>query len=224
MKYLVFVLIALVSVLGVSLICARKGVFETGKLKIYKPCEEEIVPFKGIPLILIITVCVILSVVMQISLYNNTSIVNFVKLYGLFVVVLACAIIDFKRRIIPNILIIIGLVFRIGVYVYEVLTVESIKSILINDLIGLAIGFGFLAIVSLVTRGALGFGDVKLFGLIGITAGSFCTYSTLFVSLVVSVIVSVVGLATRKMGRKDSFPFGPCIAVGYITAILLTSY
>ena len=224
MKYLIFVLIALISVMAAWLVGARKGVLSTGKLKIYKPCEESIVPFKGVSLILLITILFAVSVGIQISLYKNTSIVNFVKLYGLYLVVVASAIIDLKRRIIPNILILIGLGFRLAIYAYEVIKVENIKAVLINDLIGLAIGFGFLAIVSLVTRGALGFGDAKLFGVIGITAGSFCTYSTLFVSLVISVVISIIGLATRKMGKKDSFPFGPCIAIGYIIAVFLTSY
>ena len=34
----------------------------------------------------------------------------------------------------------------------------------------------------------------------------------------------VIGMALKKISRKDSMPFGPSIAVGYIAALLLTSY
>ena len=147
-----------------------------------------------------------------------------VKLYGVFVIVLCAAIVDIKRRIIPNVLIVAGMLFRVGVYMYELIAIENIQSVLINDLIGFAVGFVFLAVVSLLTKGALGFGDVKLYGVIGITCGSFCTYSTLLLSLIISSVTAVVNIARKRMGRKDSFPFGPCIALGYTIAILLTSY
>ena len=226
MIYLLFVFIALLSVCGIEFLAARKGVVDFGeKIKIYKPCDDEnIVPYKGKTLILITIICFAVALVSQISLYMNTAVVSFVKLYGLLLIVMCAGLIDYKRRIIPNILVLMGLAFRLSIYVYEIFFAENIKAVLINDLIGFAIGFVFLALVSLITKGALGFGDAKLFGVIGITSGAFCTYSTLLVSLVLSVVVSLINIARKKMGRKDSFPFGPCIAVGYVIVLLLTSY
>lgn len=226
MIYLLFVFIATLSVAFITLIAAKKGVVDCGeKIKIYKSCEDKsVVPFRGRQLGLLIIICFVMALALQISLYKNTLAINFVKLYGVFIIVLCAAVVDAKRRIIPNLLIIIGFCFRLGIYVYELFTVENIRSILTNDLLGFALGFVFLAVVSLLTRGALGFGDAKLFGVIGITCGSFCTYSTLLLSLIVSAIISITNIARKKMGRKDSFPFGPCIAIGYAIAILLTSY
>jgi len=225
MIYLWFVLIALVSVYGIACMCAKKGVIDFGdKLKIYKPCEDEIVPIRGKKLTLIIIICFALALAVQISLYKNTEIISFIKLYGLFLIVISAGIIDAKRKIIPNVLIIAGLIFRAGLYVYEIFFAEGIKDVLVNDLLGFVIGFVFLAVVSIVSKGALGFGDAKLFGIIGILSGVYCTYSTLLMSLILSTIVSVIGIASRKMNRKDSYPFGPYIAAGYIVVILLTSY
>lgn len=226
MIYLLFVFIALLTVCVINLFAARMGVMDFGeKITVYKPCSDEtVVPYKGNVLIWITTICFAITLAIQISLYMNTVPVNFLKLYGVLILVLCAGLIDWKRRIIPNLLILLGLIFRAGIYVYEIFFTDNLKVILINDLIGFAIGFVFLAIVSLVTKGALGFGDVKLFGVIGITSGAFCTYSTLLVSLVLSVIVSIVNIARKKMGRKDSFPFGPCIALGYTIAVLLASY
>lgn len=225
MIYLLFVFIAALTTIAVIYFGSRKGVVDTGKFNIYKPCEEEITPYKGKSLILLTIICFVLALATQISLYINTSVVNFIKLFGMFVIVFSAGVIDSKRRIIPNLLIIIGLVFRAGIYIYEIFfATGEIKSIVINDLIGFAIGFVFLAAVSLISKGALGFGDAKLFGVIGLTCGSFCTYSTLLVSLVISAVISIINIARKKMGRKDSFPFGPCITAGYIIVVLLTSY
>lgn len=225
MIYLLFIIVAIVSTVFVEVFSAQRGTVDFGeKIKLYKPCDENIIPFKGKSLILITIICFAASLAVQISLYKNTETINFIKLYGLFVLITAAAVVDSKRRIIPNIIIVVGLVFRVLLYVYEILNAENIKAILINDLLGFAIGFVLLAIVSLLTKGSLGFGDVKLFGIIGLVGGAFCTYSTLLASLLISLVVSLIGLARKKMGRKDAFPFGPCIAVGYVITVLLSSY
>lgn len=225
MIYLLFVAIAAVSTIAILLFTSRMGAVDPGaKINIYKKYKDDIVPFSGSKLILITMICFVVATILQISLYKNTTIVSFIKLFVLFVIVAAAAIVDYKRKIIPNALVIFGLVFRVGVYAYEIFSKADIKSILINDLIGLAVGFGILAIVSLITKGSIGFGDAKLFGIIGIIGGSFCTYSTLLVSLIISTVVSLIGLARKKIGRKDSIPFGPCIAAGYVIVLLLTSY
>ena len=142
MIYLLFVFIAALTTIAVIYFGSLKGVVDTGKFNIYKPCEEEITPYKGKSLILLTIICFVLALATQISLYINTSVVNFIKLFGMFVIVFSAGVIDSKRRIIPNLLIIIGLVFRAGIYIYEIFfATGEIKSIVINDLIGFAIGF-----------------------------------------------------------------------------------
>ncbi len=224
MIYALFCLIAVFSTALVLFFGAQKGVIDIGRFGIYKKCDG-IEPFEGKVLILLTIICAALAVAVQISLYRNTAVISFVKLYGLFILVLCASVIDFKRKIIPNFLIVLGLVFRVLIYIYEAVFLSSeLKSVFINDLIGFAIGFVLLAVVSLVSKGAIGFGDAKLFGVIGLISGSFCTYSTLLISLIASACVSLIRIARKKMGRKDSMPFGPFIAVGYIAAIFLTSY
>ena len=150
-----------------------------------------------------------------ITLGNVANYLNYLKLNLLLAIVAAAGVVDLK----------IGLGARVAIYVaefflYNEVFVPQIKS----DLIGFAFGFGFLLIVSLISRGALGFGDVKLFGIIGIMSGAICTYYTLIFCLIVSALVSTVLLITKKKGRKDSIPFGPCILIGYFVAIALSCY
>lgn len=159
-------------------------------------------------------------------LTNNVSnIPNLVKLLLLMGVLAAAAVIDLKKTIIPNFLIVFGLIARVLIYVIELLFYNNIfVHQLISDVIGFVVGFGILFIVSVVSKGALGFGDVKLFGLIGLMSGAICTYSTLILCLISSTIVSIGLMIAKKRSRKDSIPFGPFIFVGYVIAIILTCY
>lgn len=160
----------------------------------------------------------------QAVVYPNTTIMNTIKLCILFVILFVAAIVDLKKKIIPNALILLGLGCRVFIYILEIFFTENLKQILWNDLIGFLIGFGVLAIISVVTKQALGFGDVKLFAVIGIMSGAYATYSVLFVSVFISALVSIALLVSRKKGRKDSIPFGPCIFIGYFLVLLIGSY
>ena len=170
-------------------------------------------------------VAVMMVIATLFTVEHVTHYINHLKLILLFGIVAAAAVVDFKQTIIPNLLILIGLGLRGAIYIAEyVLYRDAFGAQFKSDLIGFAFGFGFLFIVSLISKNALGFGDVKLFGVIGLTAGAICTYYTLLFCLVVSAVVSAILLILKKKGRKDSIPFGPCIAVGYFMAILLSCY
>ncbi len=225
-KYIIFAAVSVCTVLAELIFGAYMGVVDI--LPKMKKCKKydlsTVKPFKGAILILTAIICLAVTFVIQMFLYKNTATVNFVKLYGLLVIVLAASMVDLKMKIIPNMLILAGLVFRFGIYAYEILSKSDMTSIIKNDLIGLAIGFGVLTLVSIITKQGIGLGDAKLFGIIGITGGSFCTYSTLFASLVISALISVILLISGKKTKKDTIPFGPCIALGYIVTILLSSY
>lgn len=173
---------------------------------------------------LTITTCLIISYIVQVFIYKNTEILSFAKLCILYAIVVSAALVDYKLKIIPNYLVLTGLGARAIIYVFEMFFSSDLKQIIISDLIGLALGFGIFAIVSIITKQALGFGDAKLFAVVGLTLGSFGTYSVMFTSVLVSAVISIALLIFKKRGRKDSIPFGPCIYIGYILTLLLGSY
>lgn len=225
MHYLIFALTAVVSACLIFLFCNYQAVFETSlKLPRKKTENEEFTPFSEKSVLVILPVLAVLFFVILLSLYKNTVTLGIVKLYSVLLVVVAAGIVDLKKKIIPNLLIIFGLSAWVLISAYELLFTEGFKSVFISELIGFAVGFVLLGAVSVLTKGSLGMGDVKLFGIIGLVTGVYCTYSTLLVSLLASVVVSVIGLATKKVGRKDTIPFGPCIMLGYIVVLFLASY
>lgn len=188
-----------------------------------KPSEMKVHNAQYIATIIVISLMMIASTFMLLK--NVSNYVNYIKLIVLLGLVAAAAVVDLKKMIIPNLLILIGLGIRVVIYAVEYFLYREIILLqLKSDLIGFALGFGILLIVALITKGSLGFGDVKLFGVIGLTSGAICTYNTLIFSLVASALVSIALLITRKKGRKDSIPFGPCILIGYFVAIILSCY
>ena len=77
----------------------------------------------------------------------------------------------------------------------------------------------FLAIV-LVRRGAMGDGDVKLAGVLGLLLGFPGILVAVWLAAVSGGLVAVVLLLLRKRGRKSEIPFGPFLAGGAVVALL----
>lgn len=91
-------------------------------------------------------------------------------------------------------------------------------------LIGAATGFVLLLLVRVVSRGGMGFGDVKLFVFVGLFVGLAGVVLTLVLA---SFLGTVVGLSLRFLGRlkpKEKMAFGPAIAVAAAWTHLYGSY
>jgi leader peptidase (prepilin peptidase) / N-methyltransferase len=68
----------------------------------------------------------------------------------------------------------------------------------------------------------LGFGDVKLLGLLGLVLGWFgwgVLLAGVFLGLLTGAAVSVVLLATRRAGWRTAVPFGPPLLAGAVMAL-----
>jgi leader peptidase (prepilin peptidase)/N-methyltransferase len=71
---------------------------------------------------------------------------------------------------------------------------------------------------------ALGFGDVKLLGLLGLVLGWFgwgMVLTGVFLGLLTGGVVSLVLLATRRAGWRTALPFGPPLLAGAVLALTL---
>jgi len=87
---------------------------------------------------------------------------------------------------------------------------------------GVGAFFVFVVIYVLYPRG-MGFGDVRLAGLMGAALG-WLGYVSLYVGFVagffVGAVYGVVTMAVVRGGRKTRFPFGPGLAVGAVVGVL----
>lgn len=122
---------------------------------------------------------------------------------------------DMAYMLIPN---------RILLFFFPLLVIGRILSPLTpwwDSVLGAIIGFSLLLVISIVSKGGMGGGDIKLFLLIGLVLGTVHTVVTLFFASVIGMIVGGILLVICKRGRKAPMPFGPSIA---IAAILVYFY
>ena len=89
--------------------------------------------------------------------------------------------------------------------------------------IGGVAGFLVLLVIHVVSPNGMGFGDVRLAGLIGMMLGWLGVREIVLGLFAAFLLASVVGIGlmiTRIRGRKDAVPFGPFLAAGALVAVL----
>lgn len=90
---------------------------------------------------------------------------------------------------------------------------------------GVVLFVGFLAL-ALAKPGGMGFGDVKLAGIIGGVLG-FLSYPALlvgtFAAFVIGSLLGLAIIAVRQSGRGTLVPFGPAMVAGALVALFATA-
>ena len=84
---------------------------------------------------------------------------------------------------------------------------------------GGGLGLGIFLLIVMISRGGMGFGDVKLAALIGLVVGIPAVITAVLLAVIVGGSVAVVLLITGKRGRKQSLPFGPYLALAAMVAL-----
>lgn len=131
----------------------------------------------------------------------------------LVLLLLAVAIIDLEHHIIPNRLLVVGL---IG-WVPLALLAHPVPWTL--SILGLAVAGGFFFLVAVLSRGGMGAGDVKLAGVMGLYLGLYRVIISIFVGVVVGGLVGLLLLLLGLKRRRDYIPFGPFLVLGGIIAL-----
>lgn len=104
--------------------------------------------------------------------------------------------------------------------------VRDEPSALLRAAIGGVALYSFYFMTHLAYPRGMGFGDVKLAGLIGAMLG-YVSYSTLligaFLAFALGSVVSVALLASGRASRKSHLPFGPYMIVAVLLALFVAS-
>lgn len=154
--------------------------------------------------------------------YYDATIEYTIKLLVIVEFLIPIAYIDYKQKIIPNVLLIGMLCFYIGFLVYEVLGEGfSISALLLRALLGLFFGGGVMLISSIISKGGMGMGDVKLFAVLGMYLGWQDVFVVIFLSIVGVAIVGTVLILMKRMKLKSAIPIGPFVLGAMMVSILL---
>ena len=100
------------------------------------------------------------------------------------------------------------------------ISVFSAEPGIVHAAIGGGIGLGLFLLVALISRGGMGWGDVKMAVLIGLVTG----YPLIFIALVLAIIlgglVAIMLLMFKKKGRKEGIAYGPYLSLAAIATLL----
>jgi len=86
--------------------------------------------------------------------------------------------------------------------------------------LGGGIGFGIFLLIALVSRGGMGWGDVKLAALIGLATGFPLVFFAIIMGAILGGIVAVVLVIAKKRKRRETIPFGPFLALAAMITLL----
>jgi leader peptidase (prepilin peptidase) / N-methyltransferase len=133
---------------------------------------------------------------------------------GLLAVVVPAAVIDLDRRVIPNAVLLPGVIAGIAMLV-------AWPHRLTQHAVAAAGAGGFLLAAALAGRGAMGMGDVKLAAVMGLYLGPSVAVAML-VALLAGTLAGGVVIARRgvRQGRKAALPFGPFLALGALVGMV----
>lgn len=84
--------------------------------------------------------------------------------------------------------------------------------------------FIVMFILALLSRGAMGGGDVKLMGALGVWLGVTGIGQAFVYGIIAGGVGALIMLISRAKGRKDYFAFGPYLCIGAVYAWYLQSY
>jgi leader peptidase (prepilin peptidase) / N-methyltransferase len=132
---------------------------------------------------------------------------------------LAIAVIDARRRVVPN-----AIVYPALIAYLVALTVIQLAdggASAVRGLLGAAVYAGPLFLIALAVPGGMGMGDVKLAALIGLVLGSIgLSYVAVAagVGILAGGLGAILALVVLKYRRRQQMPFGPFLAGGAIVA------
>ena len=136
----------------------------------------------------------------------------------LFIVIF---VIDLEHSLILNKVVYPGMVVALLLSLYPwPWFSESIGMRVAYAALGGAAGFAIFLLIALVSRGGMGWGDVKLAALIGLATGFPMVFVAIIMAAILGGTVAVALLIARKRGRREMIPFGPFLAVAAMVTLL----
>ncbi len=156
----------------------------------------------------------LLNGIIYVLLFLRYGFTIYLLLYGIISsLLIVISIIDLKTQTIPDGLNLFGVIFIVflGIYLF--------RGNYLTHLFGFLFGFVLFLLIAMITN-AMGGGDIKLMGVLGLLFGLTGIIFVTVTSFIYGAIISILLIATKKATRKDYIPFGPFIALAALTYML----
>ena len=173
-------------------------------------------------LVIMITSLIGVAVALEL-VYSSNTLVDNIKLIFLLSVLFVAANVDARQQIIPNALVLFGLVSRVVFWIIEIFVdYERFWTLFKDNLLACLIAVFFFVVGVLLIKSGIGIGDIKLMLVMCLFQGFYGVISSLFFSLFVAFVYAIFLLLLKRKGKKDSVAFAPSILVGTMASIIMT--
>ena len=191
-----------------------KDIFKTKELEGYKPN----LLLALITMLIYIILLYVLGI--QKTFLGNLQLIKYLTITPML---LSAFVIDYKLQIIPNRLNLT--MFEIGIILMFAGGIFNVN-IAIDMFLGMLVGAGIFLLITLIGgliagKEAMGFGDVKLMGALGIFFGLPNTIVITLMSFLIGAVLSILLLATKIKKTDEYIPFGPFIVIAAFIAMLV---
>lgn len=172
--------------------------------------------FKPNYILMFITSIIYVTLIYTLGIKDNIiANIDLIKYMVLTPMIISAFIIDYRLQIIPNRLNLT--IFEIGI-IFAFISGISSMAITINMLLGMLAGAGIFLLITLLGgliygKEAMGFGDVKLMGALGLYFGLSNIIIITLVSFLIGAILSVFLLVSKIKKSDEYIPFGPFIVI-----------
>jgi leader peptidase (prepilin peptidase)/N-methyltransferase len=130
-------------------------------------------------------------------------------------------LIDLEHGILPNKIVYPGIIISIviaalgSIFGFEPSSIASsgLRLWIVDAAIGGGVGFVLLLLPAILYRGGMGWGDIKLAGLIGLVTGFPLVFIALFLAIIGGGLTAAILLLAKLKSRKDAIPFGPFLSL-----------
>ncbi len=218
---LYYVLVGIIgAVVGWLIDYCNKMFLKEEKIVSKKNFKEYKMGFKPNYILMIIVAVAYIALLYK---FGSTDLIKFSMYACLIPMLLSAFVVDYKEQIIPNRLNLtmfeIGLVF---VFMYGMTNL----SIAIDMLFGMIAGGGIFLLITLIGgliagKEAMGLGDVKLMGALGLYFGFASTITISIMSFLIGAVVSILLMIIRKNKMDSYIPFGPFIVCATVISIFV---
>ena len=173
--------------------------------------------------ILMLLTAIIYVTIIYVYGIKETLIANLdlIKYLILTPMLISAFVIDYKYQIIPNRLNLT--IFEVGL-VFSFIYGLSDVAIAINMFLGMLAGAGIFFLITFLGgifygKEAMGFGDVKLMGALGLYFGLSNIIIITLLSFLIGALLSVILLLSKIKKSNEYIPFGPFIVIGAFISI-----
>lgn len=168
----------------------------------------------------ILYIAILYTCGIQKEIMSNITLVKYLVLTPMIV---SAFVIDYKLQIIPNRLNLT--IFETGLIFTFLYGITNIN-LAINMLLGMIAGAGIFLIITLVGgaiagKEAMGFGDVKLMGGLGLYFGLSGIIALALIAFLIGAVCSVVLLLAKIKKTDEYIPFGPFIVISAFVMIFV---